>query len=265
MQNSRLPVLLEDGSSLDWSEARYSVEVTLRRRGAAVNHRLADAAGLQALIDGGCAEWATEVRCPRTLLSRHTTDVSPQQDVTWSEHEVAGDVYLVPGLVAVRDARLPDSLGLSGDIWPAAAEVVFPRGWWLAKGEVRSVKPLLVSLVRFALGPELGPGEMAVEEASDGPDPYFQVKLASDLHDGRLHDRDIQIAGLIAAFGRLPRSSLRADGGGHAESQVAGRLRAEFESRSIPDWDDEENFDPAHAATAWEPFRIEAESDHDDE
>lgn len=264
MQNSRLPVLLEDGSALDWSEARYSVEVALRRRGATVEHRLADAAGLQALIDDGCAEWVTELRCPRTLLSRHTTGVPPRQAVTWSEDEVAGDVYLVPGLVAVRDARLPDSIGLSADIWPTADVIAFPQGWWLAKGEVRSIKPLLVSLVRFACDADLGPGEMSVDEAYDGTTPYFRVSLASGLYDRRLHDRDIQIAGLIAAFGRLPRSSLRADGQ-HAASQVAGRLRAEFASRGVADWDDEDNFDPARAATAWEPFRIEAESDVEDE
>lgn len=264
MQNSRLPVLLEDGSSLDWSEAHYSVEVTLRRQGASIEHRLSDAAGLQALIDAGCAEWVTELRCPRTLLSRRISGSSQRQEVTWSADEIAGDVFLLPGLVAAREAKLAHALGLSGEIWPTTAEVVFPQGWWLAKGDMRSVKPLIVSLVRFVSSADLKPGAMSVEEVSDATEVYFRVKLATDLYEHRRHDRDIQIAGLIAAFGRLPRSSLRA-GGEHADSQIAERLRSEFESRGIPDWDDEDDFDPALAATAWESFAIDAQGSVEDD
>ncbi len=264
MQNLRLPVLHEDGASLDWDEARYSVEVTLRRQGALVEHRLIDAAGLQALINDGCAEWVTELRCPRTLFSRRMSSVSHRQEVTWNADEIAGDVFLVPGLVTVRDSKLANAFGLSGEIWPSSDEMTFPQGWWLAKGDIRSVKPLIVSLVRFVLSDELKSGEMSVEEVSDATEVYFRVKLASDLYELRRHHRDIQIAGLIAAFGRLPSSSLSADGV-HADSPIAQRLRAEFELRGIPDWEDEDDFDPACAATAWEPFDTDTPSSIEDD
>ncbi len=264
MQNLRLPVLLEDGASLDWGEARYSVEVTLQHQGALVEHQLIDAAGLQALIDDGCAEWVTELRCPRTLFSRRISGVSNRQEVSWIADEIVGDVFLIPGLVAVHDAKLGSTLGLSGEIWPSSAEMTFPQGWWLAKGDIRSVKPLIVSLVRFFRSDKLKSGEMSVEEVSDATEVYFRVNLAHDLYELRRHHRDIQIAGLIAAFGQLPRSSLSADGV-HADSLIAQRLRAEFESMGIPDWEDEDDFDPARAATAWEPFDTDVQSSIEDD
>ncbi len=265
MSSLRLPVLLEDGSSLDWSEASYSVNVTLHGKSATVKHRLASADGLQSLIDAGVAEWVVELRCPRTLLSRQSSGKAPRQAVSWRDDEIAGDVYLIPGLVAATEAVAASADGLDSGIWPGVQRVEFPAGTWLAKGEIRSVRPLLMSLVRFrrdATG-KLKPGQMYVEEDTDGTDPYFRIDLAPDLYDRRLHERDVQIAGLIAAFGWLPRSSLVLDGD-NGDSRVAGRLRAELEANGVPDWDDE-SFDPAWAATVLEPFRVRDETEADDE
>ena len=241
---------------MDWAEARYAVTVTLRTGGAVIEHHLEDASDLQRLIDDGAAEWVTELRCPRTLLSRQQNSTSTRQQVTWNQDEIAGDIYLMPGLVAVRDARVVRPTSLDSVVWSDTAELAFPTGWWLAKGEVRSVTPLLVSLVRFVRDADgrLGAGQMSVEEASDGPSPYFRVILAAELYDKRRRARDVQIAGLVAAFGLLRRSTM-GEGGANADSQIANRLRAELEHRNVPDWHDE-HFDPARAATALEAFHV---------
>jgi hypothetical protein len=265
MSSSRLPMLMEDGSSLDWGDAGYSVEVKLLGRRAVVEHRLSDAVELQRLIDDGRAEWVTELRCPRTLLSRQFSGQSPRQEVTWRDDEIIGDVYLIPGLVARAEARVVSPVSLDPVVWPGPPALDFPEGCWLAKGDVRSITPLLASLVRFKRDSEgrLSNGRMSVEEASDGQAPYFRVTLACDLHDRRLQDRDVQIAGLVAAFGLLPLGSLRAEGE-NCESHVANRLRDELEACDVADWDSDD-FDPALAATAMEPFFVSADQQDSDD
>ena len=266
MSVKRLPVLLEDGSSLDWTDATYKVDVSLRANGAVIEHTMIGCPALEELVGGGDAEWVTEVRCPRTLLSRQHSGRSRRQDVSWSADEVVGDVFLLPGLVVVRDgASITAPPGLNEFVWPHAAPLLFPEGFWLAKGQMCSVTPLVASLIRFRRDPDgrLKAGQMAVEESSDGPAPYFRVDLAADLYDKRREERDVQLAGLIAAFGLLPGSSL-AGNGDHADSQIANRLRAELEANGVADWD-EESYDPAHAATTLETFHVSDEEDADDD
>ena len=138
-----------------------------------------------------------------------------------------------------------------------------PAGWWLARGGEYRFTPLLVNLLRFVKDQDgkLRPGTMSVEEAIVSGDPYFRVTLAAELYDHRREDRDVQIAALVAAFGRLPRSSM-AQGEENRDCPLAEALRSKFESVDPPvlDWDDPE-FDPARAATSIENFWIDEPDD----
>lgn len=251
---TRLPVLTEDASRLDWTLARYAVKVDVKAGRAFVKHQLHDAPEFDRLLSEGAAEWVTELRCPRTLLSRLERSRESEQVITLDAEDVVGDAFLVPGFVAVRDFELQVS-GLDPLVWPPDTSVWVPAGWWLVRGDPQTTTPLTASFVRFRRDPDgrLAPGQMAVEEDTDGGKPFFRVTLARDLYDNRRTDRDIQIAGLIGACGMLPRSSLGTDGE-NATHPVAMQLRARLEDVGVQDWTSD-YFDPARAATVLEAFQ----------
>ena len=253
MSLTRLPVLLEDASRLDWTRARYMAAVDVRQAKATVKHGIDSAPELEAALDGGDAEWVTELRCPRTLLSRQMRSRGSEQAIDLAADDIIGDAFLIPGLVAIDDFELPTS-GLDPLVWHPDEMIHVPAGWWLARGDALTTTPLTASLVRFRRDPDgvLNTGQMSVEEDSDGGRPFFRVTLAEGLYDNRRTNRDVQIAGLIGACSLLPRSSLRADGD-NASDPIAQQLRARFEDAEIPDWTSE-HFDPALAATVLEAF-----------
>ncbi len=263
MTGAPLPVLAADGSRLDWISARYATKITLRDGQADVEHVLKDAPILEALIEAGEAEWVTEFRCPRTLLSRQTRAHLPQQRMTWTQDEAVGDTFLVTGLVAARELRL-DSTGLNPFAWPAAGTLTVPAGWWLARGEAYRVTPLVASLVKFRRDNEgrLEPGQMSVSEDSDGSTPCFVVRLAADVYDHRYRDRDVWIAGLIAACARLPGSTMGPEQE-NWDHPMAQELRERLTDADIETWDNPESFDPARMATLLE--RLHVDLDEDDE
>lgn len=251
----RLPVLFENGSRLDWSQARYEVKIQIRGDKATIVHKLFEALELETLLDEGTAVWVTELRCPRTLLSRQECSNSPEQVINLGGEDVIGDTFLLPGLVATRALEV-SAAGLNPFAWQEDSSISIPAGWWLVRGDPRATTPLTASLVRFRRDPDerLDPGQMAVEEQSDGGKPYFMVTLAHDLYNERRLERDVQLAGLIAACGLLPQSSLREDeeNGPHP---VAMELRARLDDAGVPNWDEDE-FDPALAATVLEAFAV---------
>ncbi|MCY4518850.1 MAG: hypothetical protein OXB99_16585 [Acidimicrobiaceae bacterium] len=262
-----LPVLVHDGSRLDWVAARYSATVALQRQASAVIHELHDAPEIETLLSNGDAAYATEIRCPRTMLSRVEHAEGTSQVVKLHETERNDNLYLIPGIVAVRDTSISAS-GLHPLVRGERAAVDIPAGWWLARGGEYQFEPLLVSLLRFVKDGDdrLKPGTMSVEEAELSGNPYFKVTLAAELYDHRREHRDIQIAALIAAFGQLPRSTMArakdedGDDGVNADCPLAQALRARLEDAALSDWDSE-FYDPARAATSMESFWIDTGDD----
>ncbi|MXW41498.1 MAG: hypothetical protein F4X48_00310 [Acidimicrobiia bacterium] len=259
MRAERLPVLTEGGSSLDWASARYEAKVDIKGSQAIIVHYLDGAPQLDQLLGSGHAKWLTEFRCPRTLHSREVWDQERTQRVTWNEDDVVGQTFLLSGLVAVSDLEL-DPTGLNPFGWSADKPIEVPAGWWLVRAEARRVEPLVASLVRFRED-KIEPGQMSVDEDTDGGNPCFVVRMASDLYEKRRDDRDIQIAGLIGAFARLPRSSMGRDSSGlegeNYDHVLAQELRRRLEEAEIPDWESEQ-FDSIQAATWLEAFYVGA-------
>ena len=257
-----LPVLMHDGSRLDWLTATYTATVALKRKAGAVIHGLSEAPELETLLGNGSAVYATEIRCPRTMLSRVEHTEIPEQSIVLDDAEHNDDLYLIPGIVAVRETALSAS-GLHPLIRGVSDEVVIPEGWWLARGGEYQFTPSLVNLLKFVRDSDgvLNPGTMSVEEAAIAGAPYFKVTLAAEMYDHRRDDRDIQIAALIAAFGQLPRSSMGKDGE-NGDCPLALALRATLEDIDplLSDWDGE-HFDSAKAATSMESFWIDAGED----
>lgn len=257
-----LPVLVHDGSRLDWLSAKYSATVALKRQASAVVHELSDAPEIESLLSGGDAVYATEIRCPRTMLSRVEPAAGREQLIEWHDAERNDDLYLIPGIIASRDTTL-NAAGLHPLVHGGRASVDIPAGWWLARGGEYQFTPSLVNLLRFVKDNDgaLRPGTMSVEEADLSGTPYFKVTLAAELYEHRREDRDIQIAALIAAFGHLPRSSMAKDGDTD-DCPLALALRSKLEDidPQLSDWD-HEFFDPARAATSIEHFWIDTGED----
>lgn len=257
-----LPVLHHDGSRLDWLTAQYKATVALKQQVSTVVHELTNGPEIEALLKDGSAAYATEVRCPRTMLSRIEHSASHNQVVEFKDVERNDDLFLIPGIIAKRDATLPAE-GLHPLVHGGRSEVQIPAGWWLARGGEYRFTPLLVNLLTFVKDQDnrLKPGTMSVDEADLSGNPYFRVTLAAELYDHRREDRDVQIAALIAAFGRMPRSSMAKDEP-NEDCPLADALRSRFESADPPvlDWDDPD-FDPARAATSIENFWIDQRDD----
>lgn len=253
MEDFPIPVLDDANSRLDWLEAQYKPTVRFGNGEVVIRHQVLGASELARLVAVGDAIWYSEVRCPRTMLSRVETSTNPHQVVRWKEEEILGPVFVIPGLVATRDTEVHTE-SLHPHIWGERERVSIPAGWRCARGEIWRSQSLTVSLVTFKRAPEgtLTPGQMTVADVSTDA-PKFTVTLASDVFDKCKTSRDLRIAGLVAVFALLPHSKM-ADGDELADHSLTNELRGRLHDAGVPDWDDDSNYDPASAATTVEPF-----------
>ena len=260
MTDGALPVLLEDGSRLDWPDAVYEAKVRLRHGLARVEHRIERAPALQRLVEDGGARWAVELRCPKTLLARIDTSDAPRMEVRWEPHEVDGQLYLIPGLLAARDVRLGRD-GLN-PAWPGGA-LDAPAGWWLARGRIYAARTLGETILTFREDRTLPDGGMRVASDQGSGQLRFIVSLARDVYPSIRRDRSMQVAGLIGVCGLFPTVFGDAE---DVHGALMDDLRGRLAEAGAPAWD-EEGYDPARAATAIEPlFPLpELEPEFDDE
>ena len=245
-----IPLLTEDASRFDWRRARYEAEVSVSPTRAVVRHRLREAPTLQGLVEQGLARWAVEVRCPKTLYARVEAAASAEQDVRWTRDGVDGEVFVMPGLLAVRSLSFQPAEDELNPVWDAR-RIAVPRGWWLARGAPRRTGTLAQSLLRFVRGKNLADGEMRVECVTATDEVRFDVHLADDVWDERAN-RHVQVAALIGALARMP-GHFPGDGESD-EPRIVQEIRHRLEESSVPVWSDGAEYDPARAATIIEPF-----------
>ena len=258
MDLSAFPILREDDSSLDWEQASYFVDgVTVLDASVRGKHRLEQAPQLEALITAGVARWAVEVRCPTTLLARVDFCDALDWRCQWDQDAVEGDVFVVPGLISVKPLEL-DADGLI-DLW-GREPITVPPGRWLVRGMVRKISSLAGSLLTFSQRTNLPDGVMEVSPDRGSGDIRFNVFLAPNIFPRRV-DRDIQVAALIAALGRIPHIDEADEEGGDSRYPILRQIRQRLEDCNVPAWggDLDASYDPARAATAIEPFQLISE------
>ena len=253
--NTVTPLLTEGGTRIDWRDGSYTPTVAITAGGVEVEHRLRGADTLVEAVANGSAVYTLEMRGPAAWWSvLHKTDSATQMVTIDINLAAVTNLFVIPGIAAVKDFRLNGSE--LADAFTDGIDI--PQGVWLARGQPRSVETVSASLIRFRRDDEeqLSNGTMAAHERVVGGRPVLMVTLACDLFDHRREERDIQVAGLIAACALLPRSSLAA-GGANAEHPLATRIRARLADLGIPDWDDP-MFDAGLTATLLEPFTVSA-------
>lgn len=261
MSMSSLPVLLQDGSRFDWRGAEYHPEVRLMPLRATVYHTLRQAPTLERLVREGLAQWATELRCPKTLFASveiSTRSPTTTQTVRWEPEDVDEDLFLIPGLLALKDFDLnPRSEELT-PVWEGVRLRV-KAGWWLAQGLSYRTRTLGQSLLKFKRDKALADGRMRIQRDESADDLAFHVHLAKDIWQER-RQRHVQVAALIGAMGRMVGAFQHPD----EDPAVVGQVRRCLQDNDVPDWSDPDRFDPALAATVIEQFHPPPTRDSDD-
>ena len=247
MTHVSLPLLLEDGSRLDWPSGRYEPKVRVTLDRANIRHIIAGAPSIERAVNEGLAKWAAEIRCPKTLLSRVAVSAEPQHTVRWRRDEIDGVSWIVPGLLAVREFELRAQE--LDPIWKDETLRV-PPGWWLARGTKRKINTLAQSLLRFVKDEKLDDGRMHVQPESGTGQLRFVAHIAPDIWAETQSSRTLQVAALIGACGHLPTIF---GNGGEEEHALAREIRDLLEMAKVPVWTDD-GYDPALAATVIERF-----------
>ena len=248
-----LPVLTEDDTRMDWKHARYRTTVRVKAGGAEVTNKLLEAPELEELVDQGRAAWAVEVRCPKTLYAHTYQHATSMFELSWRPSDVDGQLFLRPGLIATCELSL-SAAGLIENIWEPP--ILVPTGWWLAQGRTFKSQGLAESLLKFRRDRNLKDGTMSVVLDMGSGNLQFMVGLAPDLYDHRRTDRNVQIAGLIAAFSQLPQSFTSEE----SDNAVLDAVKQRLEDAEVPTWE-EDNYDPALAATTIEAFIVTPDDD----
>ena len=249
MESALLPVLAEDGSRLDWREAEYEADVEIKSLSVTITHQLRRAPTLDRLVASGLARWATELRGPKTLYSRVEETADARQTLSWKPDDIDGELYVIPGLVAVRAFDLRPVEGELGPIW-AGRPLKVSKGWWLARGFVRRTRSLGQSLLKFRRSDCLEDGRMRIERVQGDDDLFFYAHLANDIWSER-RERHVQVSALIGAMGQMALAFDDPDD----EPRIVQEIRGRLEEKGIPTWTDRDRYDPASAATVLEPFQ----------
>jgi hypothetical protein len=235
-----------DEHSLDWPDAEYSASVAGDGGQWQVRHELVGAPGIIDLIGAGLANYAAEVRCPRTLFSHLACSQGPVTDLQYPETMVRAPVFVVPGVVAVKDCSV--ATAGAAVVWRYAdSEIPVRRGAWLVRG--RAVKEdVACSLLRFRTVDELDDHEMHI---CPDPDQDGNTRLMISIppvQEPRLRDPAFVAQAWQAALAYLPSC---AEFSLDPEADTSNAFVAELEAKlsGMPLWDDEARWDPLRAAT----------------
>ena len=265
-----VPILREDGTSLDWRDASYEPRVVIGNGRGTVEHRLEGASQLGELVVDGKAEWVVELRSPATLYAGIVGSSRARSfALKWDTDGVTSSSYVIPGMVTTQTVDL-EAYGLH-PVW-GESPVTVPPGRWLVRGNARSAEQLGSSLIKLFPDENLADGQMTVSPEVSTGDLRFHVKLSRKMYETRYRDRDVQIAALIAAFGRIPGwvgpppDPGSEEAGEGTQYPVLERIRDVLEDAEVADWTEPSEYDPARAATAVERFVLPVENrEADDE
>lgn len=269
MDQQAFPILTQDQSTLDWSDATYMPTVSVTRASVTVHNALQGADELVRLIGEQKARWAIEARCPRTLMAIQTvaSDTSSSVKAIWDETDTDVDleVAIIPGLVVVDDCEL-DATGLT-EVWRSVATdgtLKVSKGAWLARGNVHWLRPRIASLLKFYRAhDQLRDGRMSIQRPTTSDTLTFRVYLAEDIYP-RWRERWIWHVALVGACAQLPHVGSDWDDESPAMQDLHS-LRSQLEEAGVDLWDSDGHYDPALAATAIERLRAQEIEEEEDE
>ena len=243
-----VPVLDDAGDemSLDWLDALYSATVTGAGGNWRVQHRLEGAAGVADLITSGAASFAAEARCPRTLFSQMELSQSPDMEIEFDESMTREPVFVVPGIIAVRDCDLATSD--AAVIWRrCGTSVPVAKGTWLARGRARS-EDLACSLLVIDEADWLDDHEMSIEAYPDQDGNTRLRILIPTSQRPRLSEKAFIAQAWQAAMAYLPScEAFDLDSDNSADNHLAAELEAKLSGLAL--WNDRAAWDPLRAAT----------------
>ena len=263
-----VPILREDDTSLDWPDAAYEARVVIGDGRGKVEHRLSGADQLDELVNDGKAEWVVELRSPATLHAEMAGSNRERKFAfRWDADAVASGSYVIPGMVTMQEVDL-DTGGLH-PVW-GESPIFVPPGRWLVRGNARNAEQLGSSLIKLFRDEDLADGRMTVTPYTGDGDLRFHVKMSPRMFETRAHHRDVQIAALIAAFGRIPSlvgppQDASRNGGEATQYPVLERIRDVLEDADVADWTEPSEYDPARAATVVERFILPDENQEADD
>ena len=251
----REPVPVLDTSSgepnLDWIDGSYKATVTKMGNGWVAVHKLEGAPGVLKSLDAGDAAYAVEIRCPRTQFTTLVTDASREMHFSYPEHETYKDVFMIPGVVAVKDCSL-DLTGTS-KIWRKgnAKKMHVSCGQWLVRGP--GVKEdVAKSMLAIKVSDHLSPGEMSAGLNTDADgNVQVMINISQDQRE-RSMDAAFVCQAWQTAMALLPsRSVFKLDDDGMSDNDYVMELIHKLETVGITTlWDEPDHWDPIKAATS---------------
>lgn len=251
MTRSKYPMLRAgDDATLDWRDAAYRASVTFVGDDVRVSQEISGSSHLNQRIQDGSARWVVELRSPSTLYAEVCNLDGAVATLPLRTNELGDVVFAIPGLVCETAFEIePEALS---PVWGGAAVAVAP-GAWLARGSIYSNRNRVQSLIEFALDEHLAPGAMQIADPHGDDDIRFTVFLAPDLYS-QTADRAIRHAALVGVFARIHRVAAgNPEAGTGAHRQLAA-IRSRLEEHNVALWDAEADYDPARAATCFEPI-----------
>lgn len=251
MQRGRYPVLRSNEvATLDWLQGEYLGKVVFQGDHAKVSQEIIACRQLEQHLRDGSLRWALELRSPSTLYADVIELNGADDSVKLPNAEIDDVIYAIPGALAIKSIELDPVDGLAS-LWDGAS-IEVPVGTWLVRGSIYSSKNQVQSLIAFDVDERLPPGTMRIAEPS-GPDGLqFIVYLAPNISP-RFNDRNILHAALVGVFSKLPSVAAEVEADTGAGRQLAS-IQKKLEENNINSWEDHDDYDPALAATGFEPF-----------
>lgn len=247
------PVICEDMSRNDYLRSSYRHEQKTHQGKAEIEHIL-ESDVIFEWIKAGAARWATEVRCAMTGYSQTFMADKGVSALTleWGLENTLGEVWFFSGLYATE--TIPVKKSCLTKVWRSAEKVLIPQGARIIEAEAEGVISDKSSLLlwkkddanKSKLGGE--DGLMCVQEDSAKTPVQFLVTVSPNIWGHHKIDRSMQVAALVRAFGEMSKTPW------DETPESYDPVKAAMLDKGIPPWDDEE-FDPAFAATKLEPFQ----------
>ena len=229
-------------ASLDWPGASYRAEISGGAGSWTVKHRLDDAAAIEEMIASGCAAYAAEARCPRTMYSELFTSPAPVTEVTVGSGCTRSPLFVIPGVIAVAACAVPTRH--AAKIWAGGQPHAAP-GTWLARGRPHK-EDLAASMLLIEVTADLDDSDMSIGPYTDS-DGNTRLRIrVGDAQAARLDDAAFIAQAWQAALAYVPsceafRLEDTASGSGFV-AELAAKLDG------MPLWDDDA-WDPLAAAT----------------